>query len=98
MPKVVVHTIVSAMTKAAAAANTGRQRADSHSNSGNTKAIGNTVSQDCCGKKIIIALINDIAASATAPSRASLGGGGSRAAAASPISSGATVTMPSASD
>src|SRR3954454_7266712 len=98
MPKVVVHTIVSAMTKAAAAANTGWQRADSHSNSGNTKAIGSTVSQDWCGKKMRIALINAMAASAAIPSRASLGDGGSRAAAATPTINGATVTIPSASD
>src|SRR3954465_9818210 len=98
MSKVVVHTIVSAMMKAAAAANTGWQRAASASNSGNTRAIGSTVSQDWRGKKIIMALINAIAASPAVPSRISLGGGGSRAAAAIPITSGASVTIPIASE
>src|SRR4030081_496167 len=98
MPKVVVHTIVSATMNAAAAANTGRQRAASHSNSGNSRAIGTKVAHDSRGRKILIALVAVIATSAMAPSMASLCGGGSRTAAATPINSGATVTMPSASD
>src|SRR4051812_34621806 len=98
MPKVVVHTIVKATTNAAAAANAGRQRAASHSSRGNTKARGTTVANDTSGRKIASVLVTVIAASATAPSKVSFCGGGSRTTAAMPISSGATVKMPSASD
>src|SRR6266852_8784438 len=98
MPRVVVHTIVSATTNAAAAANTGRQRAASQSNRGNSRAIGTTVANDACGRKITSVIVSVIATSATATSRISFGDGGSRAAAAAPISSGATVRIPSASD
>ena len=98
MPKVVVHTIVTAMMNAAAAANIGWQRAASHNNSGNSKAIGTTVVHDPRGKKTPSALINVIAMSTEAPSMASFGDGGLRTAAPIPISSGATVTMPIASD
>jgi len=90
MPKVVVHTIVSATINAAAAANAGRPRAASH----NSRAIGTTAANDTQGRKITKVLVTVIAASATTPSRISFGGGGSRATVAAPISS----TMPSASD
>src|SRR4029079_9087128 len=98
MPKVVVHTTVKATTNAAAAANAGRQRAASHSSRGNTNASGTIVANETRGRKIASVLVTVIAASATAPSKVSFGGGGSLTAAARPISSGATVTMPSASD
>src|SRR4051812_37545173 len=98
MPNVVVHTIVTAMMNAAAAANIGWQRAASHSNSGNSRAIGTAVVHDPRGKKTPSALITVIATSPKAPSTASFGDGGLRMAAPIPISSGATVTMPSASD
>src|SRR5436190_9201339 len=98
MPNVVVHTIVTAMMNAAAAANICWQRAASHSNSGNSKAIGTTAVHDSCGNKTPSTLISVIATSTRAPSTASFGGGGLRTAAPIPISNGATVTMPSASD
>ena len=60
--------------------------------------MGTTVANDTRGRKMTSVLVTVIAASAKAPSRLSFGGGGSRTAAATPISSGATVTMPSASD
>ena len=98
MPKVVVHTIVKATTNAAAPANTGWQRAASHSTSGNSNANGTTDANDTRGRKMTSVLVNDIAANAAAPSKISFGGGGLRTASAIPISSGATVTIPSASD
>src|SRR4051812_26913672 len=98
MPNVVVHTIVTAMMNAAAAANIGWQRAASHSNSGNSTAIGTTVAHDSRGKNTPSALIAVITTSNEAPSTASFGDGGLRVAAPIPISSGATVRMPSASD
>ena len=95
--KVVADTIASATTNAAAAANTGWQRAEIHSNTGN-RVIGSTVAHDALGSKIEIALITVIAASAPAPSVNSFGDGGTRMDAATPISSGATVAIPSESD
>src|SRR5215469_4066025 len=98
MPKVVVQTIVSATIKEAAAAKTGRQRAETHRSTGNRRAIGTTVAQGSLGRKITSPLIIAITTSARVPSMSSPRGGGSRALAASPIKSGATVIMPSASD
>src|SRR5438445_8512494 len=98
MPKVVVHAIDNAMTNAAAAANTGWQRAASHSTSGNSNANGTTVANDTCVFFFKQKAAYDIAANAAAPSKISFGDGGSRTASAIPISSGATVTIPSASD
>ena len=84
---------------AAAAANTGWQRAASHSNSGNSKAIGTTVAHATRGRKTTSALSHRYRQRVPGqPSTASFGGGGLRTAAPIPISSGATVTMPSASD
>src|SRR5208282_491499 len=98
MPNVVAQTIVKATINAAAAAKTGLQRAASHSSSGKNAAMGTTAAQDCRGKKIMTPHRKLSAPSATAPSITSLRGGGSRATETSPINSGATVTMPSASD
>src|SRR5215469_12994168 len=83
---------------AAAAANTGRQRAATHNNIGNSSATGATVFQDSSGNEMAIPVMTASAASALAPSMSSLRGSGCRIAAASPITSGATVTMPIASD
>ena len=84
--------------KAAAAAKTGRQRAAIHSRTGNSSAIGTTVVQGCGGRAMTMTLKTMSNASAARPSMVSLRGGGSRAAEASPITRGAIVTMPSASD
>ena len=84
--------------KAAAAANTGRQRAAIHNRTGNSSAIGTTVVQGSGGSAMTMTLMTMSDASATRPSMVSLRAGGSRAAEASPITSGAIVTMPSASD
>src|ERR1700722_19547679 len=98
MPNVVVQTIVSATIKAAAAANTGLQRAASHSNSGNSAAMGTTVAQGSRGRKMMTPLNKASVASAAPPSMTSRRGGGSRADESSPISNGATVMMPRASE
>src|SRR5689334_6848067 len=83
---------------AAAAANTGWQRAAIHSRTGNSSAIGTTVVQGSGGSAMTTTLITTSEASASRPSMVSLRPGGVRAAEASPITSGAMVTMPSASD
>src|SRR5215471_10163736 len=98
MPKVIVQTIVSETMNAAAAANTGRQRAASHSRIGNSRATGTTVSHGSGGSETMMIVITANAISATTPSMISLRGGGSRKASATPITSGATVMMPTASD
>src|SRR5215471_7082614 len=98
MPKVVVQTIESATMNAAAAAKTGRQRAASHSKSGNSRAVGAAVVQGSCGMKTTTALIAVSVASAKIPSMSSLVDGGSRTAEAIPMSNGATAMMPNASD
>src|SRR5580704_9637414 len=84
--------------KAAAAANTGRHRPVIHINIGNSKATGTTVSQGSCGSASEIAVITASAPNAAAPSMRSLRGGGCRTAAPSSITSGATITIPIASD
>src|SRR5260370_978505 len=91
-------TIVSDTLNAAAAANTGRQRAASQSRIGNSKAIGTTVSHGSGGNETIMIVIPANATSAMTPSMISLRGGGSRRDSARPITSGATVTMPKTSD
>src|SRR5262249_7187924 len=98
MPKTAVDTTVMETRNTAAAAKTGRHRAASHNSIGNSKATGTTVSQDSCGRAIEIPVITASATSATAPSISSLRGGGCRTAAARPITRGATMTMPIASD
>src|SRR5262245_13178069 len=79
-----------------AEANTGRQRAASHSSSGNSMATGNF--QGAGGRETKIPVIAATAASAATPSKNSRRGGGSRTTEASPITSGATVRMPRRSD
>src|SRR6478672_11930396 len=83
---------------AAAAAKTGRHRAATHNNIGNSSATGATVFQESSGSEMEIPVMTASAASALAPSISSLRGGGCRIAAASPITSGATAMMPIASD
>src|SRR5713226_7438882 len=99
MPKVIVQTVVSETMNAAAAANTGWQRAVSHSRIGSSRAAGRTVCHGSGGSKTMMTVITTAnATSATTPSKISLRGGGSRRALARPIASGATVMMPTASD
>src|SRR5262249_39932517 len=83
---------------AAAAANPGRQRAATHSRIGNSKATGIIVCHGFGGSETMMTVITPNAMSAAIPSRISFRGGGSRQAAATPITSGATVMMPTASD
>src|SRR5215831_11383722 len=83
---------------AAAAANTGRQRTAIHNTIGNTTATGTAVAQGPGGRDITNALVAPRVRSAVAPSTCSRRGGAPRMADASPIGSGATVTMPSAAD
>ncbi len=82
----------------AAAANTGWQRAAIHSRNGNSRAGGSAGSHDSGGSKSVTAFITANTTSATMPSMISLGGGGLRGALAKPITSGATVMMPMASE
>src|SRR5438045_3357087 len=84
--------------KAAAAANTGRQRAAIHNRTGNSSAIGMTVVQGSGGSAMTVTPITASDTRARRPSIVSFFAGGLRAAEASPITSGAIVTMPSASD
>src|SRR5258708_7550192 len=98
MSNVIVQIIVSETMNVAAAANPGRQRTASHSRIGKSKAIGRTVFHGSGGSKTMMTVITASATSATAPSMISLRGGGSRKAPARPITSGATVMMPMASD
>src|SRR6266478_165168 len=98
MPKVIVQTIVSETTNAAAAANTGRQRAAIHSRIGNSRAPGRIVCHGSGGSETIVAVIIANTRSATTPSTICLLGGVLRRASARPITSGATVIMPTASD
>src|SRR6516162_6479422 len=57
MPIVVVQTIARVTMKAAAAANTGRQRAAIHNRTGNSSAIGTTVVQGSGGSAMTITLM-----------------------------------------
>src|SRR3984957_14296547 len=98
MPKIAAQTIVSDAMNAPAAAKTGWQRAASHSSTGNSSAPGTTVCHGCSGNETMIPVIAANTASAPVPSTISLRGGGLRIAAASPITNGATATMPTASE
>src|ERR1044072_6696865 len=98
MPNVVVQTIVSATMNAAAAAKAGLQRAVIHNKSGKSNAVGTTATHSSRGNKTMSPLVMVSITHTTPPSKTSFRGGGSRAADASPIRSGATVMMPSASD
>src|SRR6476620_12788129 len=98
MPKVVVQTIERLTMKAAAAANTGPQRAASHSSGANNTATGPTVANSSECRKMPSPLTRASAATAKTPSASSLGDGRSRQAEASSISNGATVIIPRPSD
>src|SRR5215471_8783847 len=98
MPNVVVQTIVSETMNAPAAAYAGVQRAVIHSMIGNSRATGSIVSHDSGGSEMIMMVIAASADSAAMPSTTLLRGGGVRKASATPITSGATVMMPTASD
>src|SRR6516164_10465096 len=94
MLKTVVQTIVTDTMNAPAAAKTGRQRAASHSNIGDSQAIGTTVTQRSCDSEIISPVIPASVISATTPSTSSLPRDRWRWAAASPISNGAIAIKP----
>src|SRR6266481_8005577 len=98
MSKVIVQTIVSETMNAAAATNPGRQRAASHSRIGNSRATGTIVCHGFGGIETMITVSAANPASAATPSMISWRGGGSRTASARPMTSGATVMMPTASD
>src|SRR5260221_8970425 len=97
MSNVVVQTIVSETVNAAAAAKTGWHRAAIHSRIGNSTAIGSTISHGGGSETTIIVVTANVT-SAAMLSTISLRGGGSRSASARPITSGATVMTPKASD
>src|SRR5262245_11208671 len=82
----------------AAAANTGRQRELSQSSNGKRNAIGAISDQDPVSRANANPFATDTAATAIVPSTSSRHDGQSRAVAAIPISSGAIVTKPIASD
>src|SRR5213075_2228921 len=98
MPKVVVQTIERLAMNAAAAAKTGRQRADSHSSGTNSTATGPTVASSSDRSEMASPLTRASAATVNMPSMSSLSDGRSREATASSISNGATVMIPSPSD
>src|SRR5712692_4046215 len=98
LPKVIAQIIASETMSTAAAANPGRQRTASHTRIGNSKAIGRTVFHGSGGSKTMMTVIAANTKSATTPSTISLRGGGSRTASARPMTSGATVMMPTMSD
>ena len=89
---------VSATMNATAAAKTGLQRAVTHNNNGKNKPAGSTAIHGSRGNKTMIPLAMMSRTNIAAPSLISWCGGGSRSAETSPIKSGATVTMPIASD
>src|SRR5262245_13015022 len=97
MPKIVVKTIVIETTNAPAAQNAGLPRAASHTKTGNSQVIGNSVSQSQRGSAMIRPVINARATSASVLSMTSLRGDGRRTTAAIPITSGATAMMPTKS-
>src|SRR5262249_53967411 len=97
-PKVIVHTAANATMSPAEAANTGGQRAATQNAKGNTKLIGKIVNQCSVGELNPSALTKAIATSATSPSSNCRFSGGLCAIVMSPITTGATVTTPRASD
>src|SRR5262249_7362959 len=84
--------------KAAAAANTGRQRAPIHNRTGNNNAIGTTVVQGSGGSAMRMTLMTRRNASARRLALFSFPPGGWCVAEPSPITGGAMVMMPSAWD
>src|SRR5215510_4609477 len=95
MLRVVDPMTINPTTRAAAAANTGRQRMATHSSKGNTKASGKAVAQGPSGKEIKKAVSAMSAMSPAQPSISSGRGSRSRLASPSSMSSGETVTIPS---
>src|SRR5262245_10197802 len=93
----VVQTMPAAIEKTAAAAKTGRQRAPSQSSSGKRKLAGSINEEDPARRAKANPLVTAVTATATLPSSSSRQDGRSRAAATTPIKSGATVTAPSTS-
>ena len=68
MPKVVVETSATATMNAAAAANTGRQRAATHKSTGKSTATGTNVTHEPAGETKANALNRASTTSASAPS------------------------------
>src|SRR5215471_20013068 len=98
MPKVIVQTIVSETMNAPAAAHAVAQRAAIHSMIGNSRATGTIVSHGSGGSETMMIVIAANDDSATTPSTILLRGGGARKTSVTPITNGATVMMPTASD
>src|ERR1700754_1669182 len=98
MPKVVAQPIERLTMKPAAAAKTGRHRAESHNSGANNTATGPTLAKSSDLRKMANPLTSASDATDNAPSTSSLHGGRSREADASSISSGATVIIPRPSE
>src|ERR1051325_3432387 len=90
--------MVTATMATAAAAKPGWQRAASQSESGKNSAMMTSTAQTSLGSRRIRAANAPAQTRATRHSASSRGGGGSRAMPASPISMGATMMMPIASE
>src|SRR5581483_11999373 len=95
---IVVQTIVMANMKVAIAVKAGRRRAAIQTTSGLIAAIASSKVQGWFGRKTMPAHSTAATVSARAASVSSRRGGGLRISDASPIASGATVMMPSASE
>src|SRR5215510_3014523 len=90
--------MAAAMMNTPAAVNTGRQRAPSHSSSGNRSVAGTIINQGRVNQANTNPFVTVSATSASVASINSRLVGVLRMAAASPINRGATVTMQSTSD
>src|SRR5262245_20224361 len=90
--------MAAAMMNTPAPVNTGRQRAPSHSSSGNRSVAGTIINQGPVNQAKANPFVTANATSASVPSINSRLVGVLRTAAASPINRGATVIMPSTSD
>src|SRR5579871_1045941 len=95
---VVVQTIVMAHMKVAAAVKAGRKRAAIQTSRGLSVASANSKVQGLFGMKTMLAHRAAATASAEVPSASSRRGGTLRSRDAIPITSGATVMVPSASE
>src|SRR5689334_12394842 len=98
MANVVVQTMVMAHKKVATAVKTGRKRAAMKTSSGLSAAIASSEVQGWFGSSTMPEHKAAAIASASAPPASSRRVGGARANDASPIASGATLILPSASD
>src|SRR5262245_33135439 len=94
MPMIVLEMIVMETRNTPTAEKSGRQRAAIHNNMGNSQATGTTLSQDCSGSEIISPVTAASSTTAAVPLTDSLHDGGWRAASTSPITDGATKTIP----